>query len=93
MHTSEYEDGDSAMGTKWWARFHHNGGYEGDVVVVVPSDTAEMTLSHNEHTVSVRVPYEAMERLVLDKLRGEFINKLETLGYEALAEYVKYRRI
>lgn len=77
MHTSEYdEDG---------VTFHHNGGYYGDVKVVLhDTDKAQMELDHRDHTISVNVPFSAMEKLVLDKLRLEKISKLESDNFEEL---------
>ncbi len=67
MHSTDYKD----------VTFLHNGDYSGDVIVVLPAETSEMELDHQSHTVSVRVPYEALEYLITTKLAGQFVSHLE----------------
>jgi hypothetical protein len=66
-HTTSYDDN---------IHFLHNGDYSGDVEVVVPSATAEMKLSHHDHTVSIKIPYAALEYLVTMKVVDGFANTL-----------------
>lgn len=68
MHTTSY-DGD--------IHFLHNGDYSGEVIVVVPAKTADMTLSHQDHTVSIKVPFEALEYFIAQKVKSMFIERLE----------------
>jgi hypothetical protein len=68
MHTTSY-DGD--------IHFLHNGDYSGDVEIVVPATTAGVEIRHHDHTVSIKIPYKALEYLVADKVSNEFIDKLE----------------
>lgn len=57
--------------------FVHDGDYGGQVKIFIPSDTANMELSHQDHTVMVEVPMEALEFFVARKIVSKYISSLE----------------
>lgn len=58
--------------------FFHNGNYSGEIIVVLPAATANMELSHQDHTVRVTIPsIEDLEAIVSNKYRGEMIERAE----------------
>lgn len=73
MHTSAYN------GDGWWVDFHHNGDYS-EVIIVLPPESGRI----DNNTLNVMVPFQALEQLVLDKLRSELISKLEQAEGEEL---------
>lgn len=82
MITSKY--GDFEEGT---TTFHHNGDFSGDVTIVrgaVESEADYDRLGPARQEVQFEVPYEHLEKLVIDKLRSDIISKLENASHEQL---------
>lgn len=87
MHSSDYtSNSDPEYGE---VTFHHNGDFSGFVTVVMPSDNCEMALEHRTNTVSVQLPYDVIEKLVLDKLRREVVSKLESMDDGEFRDFAK----
>jgi len=57
--------------------FHHNGDYSGEVIVFLDAKYADVEVHNNG--VEVRVPFAAMEKLVAQKVSGEFVSKFENV--------------
>lgn len=80
MHSSEYGDRE----VKDHTIFQHNGDYSGEVTILRNSEKSEVTIHHHDHLASMVVPYEHLEKLVLDKLRKDAISQLEDANYDQL---------
>lgn len=59
---------------------NHNGDYSGDVVIRGRLEVNQ----EPDSVVTVKVPYEALARLVAEQIRSFRISQLEQAGYETI---------
>lgn len=87
MHTTEWED----HSTEQSVTFLHNGDYSGEVEIVQPSQQADYELRHMTNQVSVKVPYQALQSLVIQQMKEELIVAFEEMDTEELAAMMMLR--
>lgn len=78
MHTTTWEDhNDEEAGH---ITMHHNGDYSGDVIFII---------NRGSPTLTVEIPFAALERLVGQKKQEEIISALEDLTPEEIIAKMK----
>lgn len=79
---------------KKWVHFHHNGDFSGDVVVVLPDKIAKLEISpevlanNQTGTVAVRIPFKAMQALVMNYVRGRAIEQFEEMTDKQVEQWL-----
>lgn len=74
--------------------FNYNGDYSGEVIIAVSNSYAEMQVRHfseggeDHHIAEMKVPYKALEALVLGAIRERMIGRIETLSNDELREWL-----
>lgn len=64
---------------------HHNGDFSGEVIIQIPTEVGQPETSHysedgvDYHIAELRVPYEAIEALVAERVRALMIEALEVM--------------
>jgi hypothetical protein len=67
-------------------RVHRNGDYSGDIQFVVANEEIDYTADTmgENGTSQVRIPYEVIEQIVLDKLASDRVSALEQADHHDL---------
>ena len=80
MHSTNYDDDD--LGT---IVMHHNGDYSGNVQFDI-STVAVRPVDYplGDSRIEVQIPFEALQELVINKIRNAMISKLEQIEVKEL---------
>jgi hypothetical protein len=86
MHSKSYQLPGSRIGHEKEVHLHHDGDYSGDVVISVRKEFEVVSYmpSTNGGTYELAIPFDILEKFVLDKLRGEAISAFEEADYKDL---------
>lgn len=72
---------------------HHNGGYDGNIKIVLPNRVGAVQTTHftdedgDQHMAEINVPFDAIKSLVLEYLRAQQIEALEQMDDEDLERF------